>query len=71
MTTHVTHSISLVAVREGLWRVAGQSGTILGHIERKGSPAGDRYTARRLVFATLTRDVGEFWHLADAADCFR
>jgi len=71
MTTHLTRTINLFSVRAGLWRVTGGSGVILGHIECHSTPDGDRYTARRLVFATLTRDVGEFWHLADAADCFR
>lgn len=71
MTAQLTHSISLIPVREGLWRVAARTGTILGHIERRSTPMGDRYAARRLVFATLTRNEGEFWHLAEAADCFR
>ena len=71
MTTKLTHSSSLIPVREGLWRVKARSGTILGYVERRSTPGGDRYAARRMVFATLTRDVGEFWHLSDAIDCFR
>ncbi|RJT84626.1 hypothetical protein D6T64_20920 [Cryobacterium melibiosiphilum] len=64
-------TLILHPVRDGLWRVSARNGTVLGHIERRPTPDGDRYSARRLVFATLTREVGEFWHLADAADCFR
>ena len=63
--------ISLLSVRDGLWRVTARTGAILGHIERHTTPGGDRFTARRLVFATLTREVGDFWNLADAVDCFR
>ena len=64
-------SISLIPVRDGLWRVTARTGTVLGHIERRRAPGGDRFAARRLVFATLTRQVGEFWNIADAVDCFR
>ncbi|TFD55193.1 hypothetical protein E3T55_01885 [Cryobacterium frigoriphilum] len=71
MTTKLTHSISLIPVRDGLWRVTARSGTVLGHVERRSTSNGDRFTARRLVFGTLTREVGEFWHLSDASDCFR
>ena len=76
MTTPLTvrapnGSISLVCVRDGLWRVTARTGTVLGHIERHRAPGGDRFAARRLVFATLTREVGEFWNIDDAADCFR
>lgn len=71
MTTQLSHSISLIPVRDGLWRVAGRSGAILGHIERRATPSGDRYTARRLGLATLSREIGEFWRLTEASDCFR
>jgi hypothetical protein len=76
MTTQLTvsapnGSISLLCVRDGLWRVTARTGTVLGHIERRRASDGDRFAARRLGFASLTREVGEFWNLDDAADCFR
>lgn len=62
---------SLVPVKDGLWRVTGRSGVVLGHIERRTDVRGDRFAARRLVAATRTVDLGVFWRIADAADCFR
>lgn len=61
----------LVPVKDGLWRVTGRSGVVLGHIERQTDVRGDRFAARRLVAATRTVDLGVFWRIDDAADCFR
>lgn len=61
----------LVPVKEGLWRVTGRSGTVLGHIERRADARGDRFAARRLVAPTRSLELGEFWRIDDAADCFR
>ncbi|KFF58651.1 hypothetical protein JF66_16980 [Cryobacterium sp. MLB-32] len=63
--------LSLVPVRADLWRVANRSGTVLGHIERHADPDGDRFAARRLIFAMRMMDLGVFCRLDDAADCFR
>jgi hypothetical protein len=63
--------LSLVPVKADLWRVANQSGTVLGHIERTADADGDRFAARRLVFATRMVDLGVFCRIDDAADCFR
>ncbi|WP_104166615.1 hypothetical protein [Cryobacterium sp. N22] len=62
---------SLVAVRDGLWRVVDRSGAVLGHIERETHADGERYLARRLVMPTRRIDLGAFWRIDDAADCFR
>ena len=62
---------SLVPVKDGLWRVTGRSGAVLGHIELRTDVRGDRFAARRLVAATRTVDLGVFWRIDDAADCFR
>ncbi|TFC87703.1 hypothetical protein E3T26_14285 [Cryobacterium sp. TMT1-21] len=61
----------LVPVRSGLWRVIGRSGAVLGHIERRTDADGDRFAARRLIAATRSSDLGTFWRIDDAADCFR
>ncbi|WP_350349708.1 hypothetical protein ABIQ69_07335 [Agromyces sp. G08B096] len=55
-----------------LWRVAAADGALLGHIERRTGPAGERFRARRLM-PGLVRSVelGEFWSSRDAADVFR
>ena len=63
--------LSLVPVTEGLWRVSNPSGMVLGHIERRTEADGDRFAARRLLAATRTMNVGSFWRIDDAADCFR
>jgi len=44
---------------------------VLGHIERRTEADGDRFSARRLLAATRTMNVGSFWRIDDAADCFR
>jgi hypothetical protein len=62
---------ALVAVREGLWRVVDRTGAVLGHIERQDHADGERYLARRIVMPTRRIDLGAFWRMDDAADCFR
>lgn len=62
---------TLVAVRDGLWRVVDRRGAVLGHIERQAQSDGDRYLARRIVMPTRRIDLGSFWRMDDAADCFR
>jgi hypothetical protein len=69
--TSATHGTTLVPVKDGLWRVTGRSGAVLGHIERRADADGDRFAARRLIAATRTIDLGVFWKIDDAADCFR
>ncbi|TDW31300.1 hypothetical protein EDD25_3106 [Cryobacterium psychrophilum] len=66
-----TSTLSLVPVRAGLWRVVNRSGAVLGHIERQTDADGDRFSARRLVFASRTVPLGLFCRLDDATDCFR
>jgi hypothetical protein len=69
--TTAFHGPTLVPVKDGLWRVTGRSGAVLGHIERRADADGDRFAARRLIAATRTVDLGVFWKIDDAADCFR
>ncbi len=67
---------TLTAVRDDLWRVCGRDGHIVGHIERFLDPAGDRYSARRLMRAApgalpaATLPLGLFWRLDDAEESF-
>ncbi|MCU1444773.1 DNA mismatch repair protein [Cryobacterium sp.] len=62
---------ALVAVRDGLWRVVDRTGAVLGHIERETQSDGERYLARRIVMSTRRIDLGAFWRMDEAADCFR
>ncbi|CAD5996023.1 hypothetical protein [Agreia sp. COWG] len=62
---------ALVSLRSGFWRVVHPSGRVVGYIEESSDPSSPRYAARRLV-ANTTRliDLGDFWSLDDARDCF-
>ena len=66
-----SRGITLVPVKDGLWRVTGRSGSVLGHIERRADVDGDRFAARRMVAATRAMDVGTFCRIDDATECFR
>ena len=63
--------VTLVPVKESLWRVTDSSGAVLGHIEQRTDADGDRFAARRLVAAVRSMELGVFWRIDDAADCFR
>ena len=55
-----------------LWRVARQSGTVVGHIERHGRDEGERYLARRVLPGGIRSiDLGAFWSPREAAELFR
>jgi len=62
---------SFILVRDGLWRIVDPVGAVIGYLERHPGDDGDRFSARRVVFATRTRDLGVFCRLEDAVDCFR
>ena len=62
---------SFLLVRDGLWRIVDPAGAVIGYIEHHVDVDGNRYNARRIVFATRIRDLGEFCRIDDAVDCFR
>ena len=62
---------ALVQVKDGLWRVADGTGAIVGHIERRADVEGDRFVARRISLGARTLDLGTFWRIDEATDCFR
>jgi len=70
-TPSTIRGLSLVPVKQDLWRVASRSGVVLGHIQRIAADDGDRFAARRLVFALRMVEIGVFCLMDDAADCFR
>ena len=67
----VIRGLQFVPVKQGLWRVSNRSGMVLGHIEQSSEADGDRFAARRMIAATRTMNLGSFWRIDDAADCFR
>jgi hypothetical protein len=59
-------------VAPDLWRVSRHGGEVLGHVERRRHPGGERFAARRMApGAGSARQLGEFWSPRDAAECFR
>ena len=62
--------LSLVRVKDDLWRATVADGRILGHIERRDDVDGTTYVAKRLVPAQARfHTLGEFWEIDDAMDC--
>ena len=62
--------LSLVRVKDDLWRATVADGRILGHIERRDDADGTTYVAKRLVPAQARfHTLGEFWEMDDAMDC--
>ena len=62
--------LSLVRVRDDLWRATVADGRILGHIERRDAADGTTFIAKRLVPAQARfTTLGEFWKIDDAMDC--
>ena len=62
--------LSLVRVKDDLWRATVADGRILGHIERRDDVDGPMFIAKRLVPAQARfHTLGEFWEIDDAMDC--
>ena len=63
--------LNLVQLHNELWRVTRPCGEVLGYIERFEVQAGVRFRAKRFI-ARQRRfvEVGEFWKMDDAVDCF-
>jgi hypothetical protein len=64
--------VATVQLHDDLWRITRPTGEVLGYVERRDTPAGHRFVAKRM----LPRQrrflaVGEFWTAEDAMDCFR
>lgn len=63
--------LHLVQLHDELWRVTRYSGEVLGYVEQFRVRAGLRFRAKRFI-ARQRRfvEVGEFWNMDDAVDCF-
>ena len=64
--------VAVIPLHDDLWRVTRTDGEVLGYVDRTSTPAGDRFTAKRM----LQRQrrfvaIGEFWTIDDALECFR
>jgi hypothetical protein len=61
----------LVQLHDELWRVTRPSGDVLGYLEQFRVRAGLRFRAKRfLVRQRRFVEMGEFWSMDDAIDCF-
>jgi hypothetical protein len=67
------HSIlGIEVVNDRLWRVVARRGPVLGHIECIKTEDGERFHARRLLAGShRILELGFFWRVDDAVDCFR
>ena len=63
--------LHLVQLHDALWRVTRPSGDVLGYVEQFRMRAGLRFRAKRFI-ARQRRfvEMGEFWSMDDAIDCF-
>ncbi len=63
--------LQLVQLHDELWRVTRPSGEVLGYVERFGVRAGLRFRAKRFIVRQRRFvEMGEFWSMDDAVDCF-
>ncbi|MES2092364.1 MAG: hypothetical protein V4531_00945 [Actinomycetota bacterium] len=61
----------LVPLHDELWRVTRPTGEVLGYLEKFRVPTGVRFRAKRfLVRQRRFVEMGEFWKMDDAIDCF-
>ena len=52
--------------------ILGPDGEVLGYVERRTTPAGDRFQAKRMLQRQRRfLPIGDFWTVDDALDCFR
>jgi len=65
--------LTIVALRDELWRVTRTGGDVLGYIELATEQHGaTRYRAKRMVVRQHRFvGVGEFWNMDDAVDSLR
>ena len=70
VTSRRRTGLSLVRVKDDLWRATVADGRILGHIERRDAAEGTTFVAKRLLPAqSRFTTLGEFWKIDDAMDC--
>jgi hypothetical protein len=68
----VVNGLDLKPVNASLWRATAPDGHVVGHIEQTFSAEGERFLAKRYApHRSAFVALGEFWQLADAAECLR
>lgn len=70
--TGIRPAVGIIQLHDDLWRVTRRGGEVLGYVERRTTPAGHRFVAKRMLQRQRRfLSVGEFWSIDDAMDCFR
>jgi hypothetical protein len=65
-------AVTTVQLHDDLWRVTRTDGEVLGYVERRLTPSGPRFAAKRMLQRQRRfLPVGEFWDFGDAMECFR
>lgn len=64
--------VASVQLGDDLWRITLGDGEVLGYVERHATPAGSRFTAKRMLQRQRRfMPIGDFWTIDDALECFR
>ena len=71
-TTASRLGVASVQLGDDLWRITLGDGEVLGYVERRTTPAGNRFTAKRMLQRQRRfMPIGDFWTIDDALECFR
>ena len=64
--------VATIQLHDDLWRITRPDGEVLGYVERRSTPSGPRFQAKRMLQRQRRfLAVGEFWEFDAAMDCFR
>nr|WP_235929033.1 hypothetical protein [Marisediminicola senii] len=71
----VRRGLTATQLNDGLWRVTGTSGAVVGYVEGLDAGAtagGQRFRAKRFLARQKRFTIdGEFWSMDDALECLR
>jgi len=71
-TTGIRGGVATIQLHDDLWRITRPDGEVLGYVERRPTPSGPRFLAKRMLQRQRRfLAVGEFWEFGAAMDCFR
>ena len=71
-TNAIRAGVATIQLNDDLWRITRPDGEVLGYVERRPTPSGPRFLAKRMLQRQRRfLAVGEFWEFGAAMDCFR
>lgn len=72
LTAPTRYGVASVQLGHDLWRITLGTGEVLGYVERHDTPAGSRFSAKRMLQRQRRfLPIGDFWSIEDALECFR